>query len=483
VPGETARFPFSVHSPERAYSIHEFSVSSDNPNFNPRWVHIVKATDETRSSRYILEIHPANIVRSQYGTYQIAIRLAALDADQPTIGRCALIIKPCVRLTEKPTFKTWPGGVLSLSLENCGAVDIDVSVSITHHGSSWSKGWEFELGTEDGPFEFKETFEPPADGRGAEFDLDVSAEGISVIHVPIRPRNFLVARKHIIAAAVVLIGVVIGIIVTRMLLGPALISQSISFTSQSSSPAVGATYVVAARGGGSGNQVSFTIDAQSATACSIAGATVIFSQPGICVIDANQAGNDRYLPAPQAQQKITVTGSGKTAQSISFISQSSSPAVGVTYVVAARGGGSGNPVTFTIDSPSASVCSVSGATVTFNQPGTCVIDANQAGNDQYLLAAQAQQKITVKLSQTISFSSKPSTQNIQGDTYDVTATATSHLPVTLSTDSSGVCSIVGTTVTFNQSGTCVIDANQAGNDQYLPAPQAQQQATVVFQVP
>jgi hypothetical protein len=53
----------------------------------------------------------------------------------------------------------------------------------------------------------------------------------------------------------------------------------------------------------------------------------------------------------------------------------------------------------------------------------------------------------------------------------------------LSTDSSGVCSIVGTTVTFNQSGTCVIDANQAGNDQYLPAPQAQQQATVVFQVP
>ena len=394
MPGETARFPFSVHSPERAYSIHEFSVSSDNPNFNPRWVHIVKATDETRSSRCILEIRPANIVRSQYGTYQIAIRLAALDADQPTIGRCTLIIKPCVRLTEKPTFKTWPGGVLSLSLENCGAVDIDVSVSITHHGSSWSKGWEFELGTEDGPFEFKETFEPPADGRGAEFNLDVSAEGISLIHMPIRPRNFLVARKHIIAAAVVLIGVVIGIIVTTVLLSPALISQSISFTSQSSSPAVGAT-----------------------------------------------------------------------------------------YVVAARGGGSGDPVTFTIDSPSASVCSVSGATVTFNQPGTCVIDANQAGNDQYLPAPQAQQKITVKLSQTISFSSTPPAQNIEGDKYDVTATATSHLPVTLSTDSSGVCSIVGTTVTFKQSGQCVIDANQAGNDQYLPAPQAQQQATVVFQVP
>ena len=69
---------------------------------------------------------------------------------------------------------------------------IDVSVSVSHHGSSWSKGWEFELETEDGPFEFKETFEPPADGRGAEFDLDVSAEGVSLIHMPMRPRNFFV---------------------------------------------------------------------------------------------------------------------------------------------------------------------------------------------------------------------------------------------------------------------------------------------------
>ena len=49
VPRETARFPFSVRGGERSYSIHEFSVSSDNPNFNPRWAHIVKETDGMRS--------------------------------------------------------------------------------------------------------------------------------------------------------------------------------------------------------------------------------------------------------------------------------------------------------------------------------------------------------------------------------------------------------------------------------------------------
>ena len=256
VPGETARFPFSVHGGERSYSIHEFSVSSDNPNFNPRWAHIVKATDGMRSSRYILEIRPANIGRRQYGSYPISIRCAAPDAFQHAIGQCTLIIKPCVRLTGKPTFRTWPGGVLSMSLENCGGVPIDVSVSISHHGSSWSKGWEFELDTEDGPFEFKETFEPPADGRGAEFDLDVSAEGISLIHIPLRPKNLFVARKHVIAAAVVLIAAALGITLAKILPGPALTSQSISFTSEPSRPTVGATYVVAATGGGSGNPVT-----------------------------------------------------------------------------------------------------------------------------------------------------------------------------------------------------------------------------------
>ena len=151
-------------------SIHEFSVFSENPDFNLGWVHIVKATDGMRAPRYTLEIRPANVRHSQYGTYPIWIHWDKPGASRPVIGRCTLVIKPCVRLIGKPAFKTWPGGVISMTLENCGGVGIDISVSITHHGSSWSNGWEFELETGDGPFKFKETFEPPADGRGGEFD-------------------------------------------------------------------------------------------------------------------------------------------------------------------------------------------------------------------------------------------------------------------------------------------------------------------------
>jgi hypothetical protein len=306
VPRETARFPFSVRGGERSYSIHEFSISSDNPNFDPRWAHIVKETDGMRSPRYILEIRPANISRGQYGTYPISIRCNAPDASQPAVGWCTLIIKPCVRLTGKPTFRTWPGGVLSMSLKNCGGAGIDVSVSVSHHGSSWSKGWEFELETGDGPFKFTETFEPPADGKGGKFELKVSAEGFPITQMTIRPWNFFLTRKQTLAAAVVLIGAAVGITLAKVLPpGPALTAQSISFTSEPSSTLVDASYGVTAKGGGSGNPVIFS--SGSPDVCSVSGATVAFIKPGDCVIDANQAGNDKYSPASQAQQKIIVT--------------------------------------------------------------------------------------------------------------------------------------------------------------------------------
>ena len=54
-----------------------------------------------------------------------------------------------------------------------------------------------------------------------------------------------------------------------------------------------------AAGGGSGNAVTFSVDAASAGSCTLAGSTVSFAHTGTCVIDANQAGDARYQPAPQ----------------------------------------------------------------------------------------------------------------------------------------------------------------------------------------
>ena len=72
--------------------------------------------------------------------------------------------------------------------------------------------------------------------------------------------------------------------------------------------------------------------------------------------------------------------------------------MGGTYTVTASGGASGNPVTFSIDSSAHGSCSISGATVTFVAVGTCVIDANQAGNASYEAATQVQQSFAVSAS-------------------------------------------------------------------------------------
>jgi hypothetical protein len=40
VPGETARFPFTVYTEREAPTINDFDVVSDNPNFNPAWSHV-----------------------------------------------------------------------------------------------------------------------------------------------------------------------------------------------------------------------------------------------------------------------------------------------------------------------------------------------------------------------------------------------------------------------------------------------------------
>jgi Putative Ig domain/Bacterial Ig-like domain (group 1) len=88
------------------------------------------------------------------------------------------------------------------------------------------------------------------------------------------------------------------------------------------------------------------------------------------------------------------------AQSITFTSTPPSHATvgGPTYSVAASGGGSGNPVTFSIDPSSTSGCSISSTTVSFpTRAGTCVIDANQAGNGSYTAAPQVQQTFTVSV--------------------------------------------------------------------------------------
>ena len=229
----------------------------------------------------------------------------------------------------------------------------------------------------------------------------------------------------------------------------------------------------------SGLPVIFT--SATAPVCTVSLTTVTFVATGTCTVRANQAGNTLWNAAAQVSQSFTV---GKGDQTIAFTSTAPSAAIvgGATYTVTATGGASGNPVTYSIDSTASSVCSISGSVVSLVGPGTCVIDANQAGNARWNAAAQGQQSFAVKANQTIIFTSTaPSAAKLGGATYHATATSTSGLAVALTIDGSAasVCSIsAGGVVSFIAAGTCVIDANQAGNGSYNAATQVQQSFTV-----
>jgi eukaryotic-like serine/threonine-protein kinase len=252
-------------------------------------------------------------------------------------------------------------------------------------------------------------------------------------------------------------------------------AQSISFAAPASGIA-GGSAVLSAAGGGSGNPVVFSVDSSTGPGvCAVSGTTLSYTGAGSCVVDANQAGNSRYASAPQVQRMIKVN---PVPQSISFTAPAQGQQHGSAHL-SATGGGSGNPVVFSVGGPGA--CTVSGSTVTYTAAGNCVVDANQAGNARYADAPRVQRTIKVsKLSQSIVFFA-PSAGTILNSASLSAIGGGSGNPVVLSVDpASGaqVCTLSGTVVTFGRTGTCVIDANQAGNDDYTAAPQVQRTIAV-----
>ncbi len=254
--------------------------------------------------------------------------------------------------------------------------------------------------------------------------------------------------------------------------------QAITFTSTAPSAAqvAGSTYTVTATGGNSGNPVTFSIDASASAVCSISGSTVSFTAAGTCKINANQAGNSNYNAAPQVQQTFTVA---KGDQTITFAALADRR-LDQTPLALTASSSSGLAVSFS--SATASVCTVTGNSVTLLQTGTCTINADQAGNANWNPAPQVTRSFTVlKGNQTISFTSTaPASAKVGGATYTPTATATSGLPVTFTIDAtaSSVCSISAGVVSFQSVGTCKVNANQPGNTNWNAAPQVQQTFTV-----
>jgi Bacterial Ig-like domain (group 3) len=91
-------------------------------------------------------------------------------------------------------------------------------------------------------------------------------------------------------------------------------AQAVSFTTTPPTVTVGDSYAAAATGGDSGQPVVFSADPSTTnSACTVAtDGAVTFQHSGVCVIDADQAGNVNYTAAPTAQQNVPVGAAATT---------------------------------------------------------------------------------------------------------------------------------------------------------------------------
>ncbi len=231
--------------------------------------------------------------------------------------------------------------------------------------------------------------------------------------------------------------------------------------------------------------------------CTVSGTTVtvVGSNTQNCQLVATQPASGNFIEGSTTinvtvgpgVQNIQFTGNSGAISSVisggpTAFTATSNIVVNGTGVISATGGGSNNPVTFTIPTTTSvcSIASVSGNNLTVNglSVGTCTVVANQAAGGGFNAATQVSLSFGVgQASQIINFGAAPTI--VEGGTGAVTATGgASGNPVTLTTQTPAICSITGNIVTAVSVGACTIAANQIGNVNFAAAVQVTQNITI-----
>jgi len=193
--------------------------------------------------------------------------------------------------------------------------------------------------------------------------------------------------------------------------------------------------------------------------------------PGTVVIRASQAGNEEYKRAISFGRSFRVIEKVLQAQSINFSVIPNKTANDLPFTVHATAS-SGLSVAFSI---LAGPATVNGNTITLDgTPGTVIIRASQAGNEDYQSATNYDRSFIVnpasieKINQLITFQGLPDKLTTDA-AFSINATATSGLPVAFSI-LAGPATISNNRVSLTgEAGTVVVRASQNGNEQYLPA--------------
>jgi hypothetical protein len=208
-------------------------------------------------------------------------------------------------------------------------------------------------------------------------------------------------------------------------------------------------------------QVTYT----ASGVCSITEAGLVhLIEAGSCTVTAHQEGSALWEPATPVERTFTVQAESQT---ITFASPGTQTYGEEPFTPVATAS-SGLPVMFEASED----CTIEDGSLVLTGAGSCTVTALQSGDSQYIQAPPVSRKFTVeKAAQTIDFSVA---EHTYGDPdFTISASATSGEPVSFSRQS-GECTVSEDTVHITGSGSCTIDATQAGNANYGAAPEVQE---------
>ena len=205
---------------------------------------------------------------------------------------------------------------------------------------------------------------------------------------------------------------------------------------------------------------------------------------GTCTITVSQAGNSTFLPATPVSRTFSVVAVVPAAPTIGTATGGNGQAT-VTFATPGFNGGvavtgytvTANPGGITASGPASPIVVTgltNGVTYTFTVTAT-----NLVGTGPASVASNA---ITPVATQTITFTD-PGTQSL-GTTPTFSATSSSGLVVSFISTTTSVCTITsGGLLTLIASGTCTVEASQAGNGAYQAATTVTRSFSVVAAVP
>jgi len=189
--------------------------------------------------------------------------------------------------------------------------------------------------------------------------------------------------------------------------------------------------------------------------CSKVGLTqVVSGKKFTCIKSGKKTVWDKGIAAKKSQ---TITADPVADVEISEASISLSVKASSGLAVQAS---SSTPVVCTVDSTLA---------VALKKIGKCTLTLTQAGNASFSAASPVTLSFNItKIKQEISTGDEPEIEFIE-KTQTITWEASSGLEVKLTSLTLKICTVQGDTLSLLALGTCEIQGNQAGNEEYLPA--------------